>query len=177
MNIIPSLHASRFIVILSQHGAKEHIPTIITELALRGPITVLDAGNRFQAYRITQLIRLQSLQVDSIAKRINVRRAFTCYQTISLLEETPAQPHPHLILDLLASFYDDQISIPKCRRLLDICLREIQRLSLQAPVIVNLSPSRVEEKSFLVNELCEQADEIFSLETIPLEKEEQLALF
>lgn len=177
MQVIQSLHSNRFVVLLSSHNTKEHISTLITELALRGPITVLDSGNQFQAYRIAQLIRLKSLQVKDIAKRITVRRAFTCYQTVNLLEETPARPHPHAILDLLSSFYDDQVSVLECRRLLSTCIKEIKRLSFTAPVALDLSPSRVEEKSFLVNELCEQADEIFLLEKPSAIQEEQLALF
>lgn len=177
MNIIPYLRNNRFVVVLSLHSTKGYIPTLITELALRGPITVLDAGNQFQAYRIAQLIRLKSLQVDDIAKRISVRRAFTCYQTISLLAETPAQPHPHVILDLLASFYDDQVSILECRRLLTISIKEIERLSFTAPVVLNLPPSRVEAKSLLMDELCKRANEVFILETLPAIQEEQLVLF
>ncbi|HNE03848.1 MAG TPA: hypothetical protein PKJ84_00095 [Anaerolineales bacterium] len=177
MNIIPYLKNNRFVVVLSLHSAKEYIPTLIAELALRGPVTVLDAGNQFQAYRIVQLIRLRSLHVDDIAKRIAVRRAFTCYQTVSLLAETPAQPHPYVILDLLASFYDDQVSILECRRLLTICIKEIERLSFTAPVVLDLPPIRVEAKSFLMDELCRRADEVFILETLPAIQEKQLALF
>ena len=88
MNLIPQLKTGSLTVALTDHHSI--IPDLIAELALRGPVTVLDGGNCFPAYRIAQLIRRKSLQVDSISRHIFVRRAFTCYQMVNLLESTPA---------------------------------------------------------------------------------------
>jgi hypothetical protein len=78
MNLLPQLKTGSLMVALTNHN--EVISDLIAKLALRGPVAVLDGGNCFPAYRIAQLIRRKSLQVDAISKRIFVRRVFTCYQ-------------------------------------------------------------------------------------------------
>ena len=150
---------------------------LIAELALRGPVTVLDAGNRFMAYRIAHLIRRKSLDVNQISKRIFLRRAFTCYQVVSLLGGTHAFSHPHIILDLFNTFHDDQISAPESHRLLNICLREIERLRFVAPIAISLAPAPASGKPFLVDDLCAQADEVFVPSDSLKMEEEQLVLF
>lgn len=177
MNILPSLRTGTLTIALAPHSAGEIMAALIAELALRGPVTVLDAGNRFMAYRIAQLIRHRSLDVEQISKRIILRRAFTCYQAVSLLEGTHAFPHPHIILDLLQTFHDDQVFVPESRRLLNTCLKEIDRLRFVAPVAISLAPAPVSGKQFLVDDLCAQADEVFvPTEALRIE-EEQLVLF
>jgi hypothetical protein len=177
MNILPAIRTGTLTVALAPHSAKETMSVLIAELALLGPVTVLDAGNRFMAYRIANLIRRQSLDVDRISRRISFRRAFTCYQVISVLEGTRAFPHPLIILDLLSTFHDEQISVPESHRLLSICMNEVERMRFIAPVAISLSPAPVEGKPFLVEELCAQADEVFvPSDSIKME-EEQLVLF
>jgi hypothetical protein len=177
MDILPSLRTGSLTVALAPHSARETMAALIADLALRGSVTVLDAGNRFMAYRIAQLIRRKSLEVEQISKRIILRRAFTCYQVVSLLEGTHAFSHPHIILDLLQTFHDDQVSVPESRRLLNICLKEIDRLRYVAPIAISLSPAPSNGKPFLVDDLCEQADEVFTPINSLKTEEEQLILF
>jgi hypothetical protein len=176
MNLIPQLKTGSLVVALTNHNSV--IPDLIAELALRGPVTVLDGGNCFPAYRIAQLIRRKSLQVDSISKRIFVRRAFTCYQMTSLLENAPAIAQPHIILNLLSTFQNDQIKPNEADRLLTICLSHIERLCLVTPVAITLEPAILAEKEFLLRRVCEQADEIFvpHVESSPYQSE-QLSFF
>ncbi len=177
MNILPSIRTGTLTVALAPHSARETMSALIAELALRGPVTVLDAGNRFMAYCIAQLIRRKSLDVERISKRIFLRRAFTCYQVVSLLAGTHAFPHPHIILDLFQTFHDDQVSVPECRRLLNTCLKEIDRLRFVAPIVISLAPAPVSGKPFLVDDLCIKADEVFTpIDSLKIE-EEQLVLF
>jgi hypothetical protein len=75
--------------------------------------------------------------------RITLARAFTCYQMLTLLSETPAIPHqPTLALDLLATFYDESVPAAEALRLLERCLVDLRRLSAQAPVVVSARPPR-----------------------------------
>ena len=177
MNILPAIRTGTVTIALAPHSAKETMSALIAELALGGPVTVLDAGNRFMAYRVAHLIRRKSLDVNQISKRIYLRRAFTCYQVVSLLEGTHAFSHPHIILDLLATFHDDQVSIPEGRRLLNICLREIERLRFVAPIAISLSPAPTSGKPFLVDDLCARADEVCVPSDSLKMEEEQLVLF
>jgi len=74
---------------------------------------------------------------------ITLARAFTCYQMLTLLSETPAIPHqPTLALDLLATFYDESVPAAEALRLLERCLADLRRLSAQAPMVVSARPPR-----------------------------------
>ena len=177
MNILPVLKTGKLIVLYAPHAAREESSTLAAELALRGPITVLDGGNCFPAYRITQLIRRKSLQVDAVSKRIFVLRAFTCYQMVNLLENAPAFGYPQFILNLLSTFQDDQVKPDEAGRLLTICLSHIERLSLVAPVAITLEPAILAEKEFLLKRVCEQANEVFIPLSEPSPQEQQLSFF
>ncbi len=76
-------------------------------------------------------------------ERIRLARAFTCYQMLSLLSETPATlGQPTLVLDLLATFYDESVRADEALRLLESCLVDLRRLSVQAKVVVSVRPPR-----------------------------------
>jgi hypothetical protein len=107
---------------------REEIAALSAELALCGPVTVLDGGNCFPFYRFARLVRAKTLEGAFAARRLFIRRAFTCYQMLELLESTPALDQPYLVLDPLATFYDEQIPEREVRRLLDACLVQINRL-------------------------------------------------
>ena len=164
MDILPAITPGSFTVVCAQHAAREQITSVIAELALRGPLTVLDGGNRFQAYRVAHLIRWQTPDVRAAADRLFIQRAFTCYQMLALLESTPARPQPHLILDLLATFYDDHVPTHEASRLLEACLIQLERLRRMASVAITLAPPLLEERAFLVERVCAQADSLFTLE-------------
>ena len=164
MDILPAITTGSFTVVCAQHAAREQITSVISELALRGPLTILDGGNRFQAYRVAHLIRKQTTYVKTAADRLFIRRAFTCYQMLALLENTPTYPQPYLLLDLLATFYDDHVPTREASRLLDACLTQVARLRRMAPVAITLAPPLLEERAFLVERVCAQADKLFTLE-------------
>jgi len=159
MNLLPALKTGRVIVAM---GSIAILPAMLAELATTHPITVLDGGNRFPAYRIAQEIRKRSRDVQRAAERLFLRRAFTAYQVTHLLESAPAAGHPHILLDLLSTFQDDQVQPAEASRLLSICLTHIHRLSLSAPIALYLEPHLPEEKGFLLERVCREADEVFA---------------
>lgn len=76
-------------------------------------------------------------------ERISLARAFTCYQMLTLLGETPPLlQRPTLALDLLATFYDESVRADEALHLLERCLGDLRRLSAQAPVVVSARPPR-----------------------------------
>ena len=110
-------------------------------LALRGPLRVLDGGNRFNAYTVARnLRRLSQGPLAQALERIRVARAFTCYQVAALLEQTPADTAPTLVIDFLDTFYDQSAPFVERRRLLEGCVQRLRYLSLQAAVAVSLRP-------------------------------------
>jgi hypothetical protein len=176
MNILPVLHTGTLIVVCAPHAAREPVSALAAELALRGPATVLDAGNRFQPYLVARILRQHTTDVNNAAKHLFIRRAFTCYQVLALLEGTPAVRQPYLVLDLLSSFYDEHVRAPEASRLLDACLYELERLCRQAPVLVTLAPPLVAERAFLLERVCARAGRVL-VDTIPVPQTCQPALF
>ena len=124
---------------------------------------VLDAGSSFDPYHVTRAIRRQTPQLDQALARISVARAFTCYQVITLLQETPSTPMPHLVFDLLATFYDQAVSYAESYRLLRIAVSHLLRLKRQAPVIVGVRPPPKGGQPGLLH-LLEQAADIVLLQ-------------
>ena len=164
MNTLPIPVPRTLTVYCALHGGSEPVTQLLAELALRGPVTILDGGNRFPAYRLLRLLRLRSLDPAAAARRICVRRAFTCYQVLALLEDTPALPQPCLLLDPLSTFYDEQIPAAEVTRLLEGCLRQVERLCQAAPLLVALFPAPTPERACLIERVCSCADTLYSLE-------------
>jgi hypothetical protein len=127
-------------------------------LALRGPVRVLDAGNRFDPYRVTRAIRRRTSRLDPVMRRIYVARAFTCYQVVTLLQETPPTPAPHLVFDLLATFSDQAVTTAESRRLLQMAIEQLLRLRRQAPVIISVHSEPSGQRAGLLRLLAGTAD-------------------
>ena len=176
MDILPVLKTGKLIVLYASHAACEESMTLIAELGLRGPVTILDGGNRYKPYQVAMLIRRKTVDVNTVANRLHSRRAFTCYEMNTLLNTTPSPAHPHVILDLLNTFYDDHVPAYEVRRLLDSCLKQIERLQLSAPVVVTLAPPLAPERAFLLELVCQKADEVLVKEE-PTPQVIQPALF
>ncbi len=173
-NLLPTLHTGKMIVIPAFHESQEHITALTADLALRGAVTILDGGNRFAAYQTIRMLRMRTSNIQEAAKRIYVRRAFTCYQMLTLLENSPSLQQPYIVLDLLSSFCDENVSRQEVDSLLDHCLIQLERLRLTGPVVVSLTPHP--DRSFLFDRVCAKGDQIIDVE-IPFPVITQPALF
>jgi hypothetical protein len=149
----------------------------IARLALVGPVHVLDGGNVFDAYRVARLIRAQTHDLEAIMGQIIVRRAFTCYQMAALLANTANRrgerrsplPHPVVVLELLATFADENVPPRERERLFEQCLADLKRLSRRSPTLVSVTcpandgpnefgPNSFGPNSFGFDRLVEAAD-------------------
>jgi len=176
MDLLPVLKKGGLVVVAAPHAARDGMSVLAAKLALRGPLTVLDGGNRFAAYQVARHLRLETVDIASAAGRLFIRRAFTCYQMVTLLESTPSLCQPYLVLDLLATFYDDHVPAHEAGRLLEVCLRQVERLLNTAPVVIALAPPLVPERAFLIERVCERADQVLTYEP-PAAAASQPALF
>jgi hypothetical protein len=113
---------------------------LAARLALRGAVRIMDAGNQCNVYPIAQRLRRSTSDVNAALARIQVQRAFTCYQVAALLVEISPAPTATLVLDFLATFYDEDVRLPEAAQLLRGCLSHLQRLAEQAPVLVAARP-------------------------------------
>lgn len=171
MNTLPELISSRLALLVIGGPAHALWPTLITRLALRPApegdalLRVVDAGNCFAAYTIARQIRRVTADLPGILQRIQVARAFTCYQVLALLESAPAAAAPLLALDLLSTFYDENVRLAERQRLLLRCTVELKRLSRPAPVgaLVSLHAGHPDTLA-LLNILENAADQIWRFE-------------
>lgn len=165
MEIASLLKKGRLIVIVAPRAVSEVGSELIAEIALRGPVTVLDAGNRCAPYRIAQHLRRKTSAVETIVKRIFIRRAFTCHQVLELFASTPPLNYPCVVLDMLATFYDEQIPDHEISKCFDGCLQNLNRTCLPAPMVMILNAPADTRRAFLFENLCNRADHLWTLET------------
>ncbi|MCC6604738.1 MAG: hypothetical protein IT327_16130 [Anaerolineae bacterium] len=155
-------------LVIGPRAERLHMLELSAVLALRGTVWVLDGGNSYNALYVARYIRRATVHLEATLNRITVARAFTCYQMVTLLQETAtsacstALSHstpmsrsvqavsPTLILDLLATFGDESIDLDESVRLLRLTLVQLQRLCHLAPVVVSLQPLRQPERAILM---------------------------
>lgn len=159
---MPSLRSGTLTVIYAPHAAREASSLLIAQLTRRGAVVVLDGGNRFQPYRIAHLLRQGTTEMEAMVNRLFIRRAFTCYQMLALLQNTPSLPQPYVILDLLATFYDEHVASHEAGRLLEACLQQVERLRQMASLLITLAPPLTRERAFLAQQVWAQADQILT---------------
>ena len=139
MDDITDIRPGRWTLLVLARGMHTPLLSNLHRLAERSPLTVLDGGNRFNAYLVARGARGQT----ELLERITVSRAFTCYQMLTLLETTPCLPRPILALDLLNTFYDESVRVHERRRLLTGCIAHLDRLSRLAGGAVTVQPPAV----------------------------------
>jgi len=134
----------------------------IAELAQSGPVQVLDGGNRFDVLGLNRELRRRELPLYTALERVQIARAFTCYQMTTLLEGPPQSRTPTLVLNLLATFQDENASLIERLRLLEICLYNLRKWARRTVVLTVLHPQPSEEP-FLVH-VREAADQVWAFE-------------
>jgi len=141
MNTLPELLTpGRLWVASTPRSAMRLLLGLAARQALESDVRVLDCGNCFNVYTVTQEIHQHTLYTTAALRRISVARAFTCYQVTTLLESTPQDATPTLALDLLATFHDESVALGERRRLLDRNVAALRRLSRQGSVMVSIHP-------------------------------------
>jgi hypothetical protein len=176
MNTLPDLSPGRWMLVIAPHAANPLMMELAARLARLGPVRIVDGGDRFRAHIVARSLRRNPPPVDprlhAALERIQLARAFTCYQLVTLLEDltcaAPRQPQgrlPTLALDLLSTFYDENVSLAESRRLLDLCLAYLQGLSAEGPLAVSVRPPRAAgPRSSLVDQLAVAAGQVVRLE-------------
>jgi hypothetical protein len=153
MDTLPDPKPGRIWLVLAPGPLNEALLDLAARLAVHSRLHIIDGGNRFSANR---LIRSLTRCLEDSARRgeairsltsaldsIHLARAFTCYQMYTLLAETPSGNAPVLVLDLLATFYDEDVRLPESLRLLKGCLVELKRLAEHAPIVIGSQGERI----------------------------------
>jgi hypothetical protein len=144
---------------------------------------LLDGGNRFDLHAIARGLaaspRFGNLReapgseyVEAILQRLQVARAFTCYQVEALLAAAAGNPGaaprstPVLAPRLLTTFADGLLSdgdapLPERLRLLERCIAHLKRLARRSPVLVSAVPPSSPQAAGLLARLETAADQVW----------------
>jgi len=167
MNTLSFPLSNQLVVVMAPHAAMPMMVEMAARLALNGAVRVLDGGNRFNVYPVAQAVRRLTPRLEETLSHITLSRAFTCYQVVTLLEETPARSVPTLVLDILSTFLDENVALEESMRLLKVSIDQLTRLSRSAPVVVSAKPllTLSADRVPLVDALLESASRTVVLET------------
>jgi hypothetical protein len=163
MLTLPALN-ERGITVVVGLSDKQPILDVIARLALLYPVQVIVGGNRFDAHHLARIIRRHTVQLDLVLGRIQQARPFTCFQAIKLLDGTKPTM-PLVAIDLLTTFYDENISDSESVRLVNLAVGHLQRLSQQAPVLVTLRPPAMPIRAGLIKMVQDIADQLYIYES------------
>ncbi|MHC1782780.1 MAG: hypothetical protein AB9891_08500 [Anaerolineaceae bacterium] len=131
---------NQIFLLIAPHAGKSMMLEMAARLAVAGALRVIDGGNQFNAYVVARSVRRRTARMEEALTNIRVARAFTCYQMLVMLADTPENNHPTLVLDLLSTFYDENVRLAESRRLLTAAIDHLRRLSEQAPLMVSVRP-------------------------------------
>ena len=165
MEISLATRPDHWSLLVIPHGGYPDLLRTAAMLAAQAELVILDGGNRCNLYHLTRSVAGR----PDWLRRIHISRAFTCYQMLALLESTPTRLAPLLLLDLLATFQDENVPFFERQRLLEACLGHIQRLSRLAGVLVSVSQPKTEnpENDRLLESLQEAAQEVWQHASLP----------
>ncbi len=153
---------------------------LLTYVAAQGqPVRVFDGGNCFDGYFVARLARQLDPDPQPILDRIQLSRAFTCFQLAQLLEDSPSQSQPLFLLNVLDTFYDESVSLREVERLLTTTLIHLNRLASVGPVVVGCQEPRtlVKERWTLLDRLQAAADTAWMLRPPSEQMAQQPPLF
>lgn len=137
MSTTPHRQAGEIILLLAPHTGQTTLLTMAAQLAVRGPLVVLDAGTRFDTAPVAKQLRLMDLDPTEHIDNIHVARAFTMLELVDALERTLQEETPFILMDTLATFFSPKTRTQDCYRVLARCLIEIKRLAETRPLFLS----------------------------------------
>lgn len=178
ITVFPMPKTGKISLVAAPRGVVQSLMSMLATLALRGRVTVIDGGNCFDGYALARALRQHTHQVQAALKQIWLSRAFTCYQMVAMLAELPLDSTPVIVLDMLATFLDENVNFTKRQRLLDNSLTLLRGISEHAPVAIwaRTRTSASDEDQQLLTPLLETSYDIWELQT-PETPVHQLPLF
>jgi hypothetical protein len=145
----------------------------VAYLARLVPLTVFDCGRRFDSSVVARAAQGRKEIIDNI----KIQRAFTCFEAVKLLAQTQAEKTPVIVLDFLATFYDENVKLSARNFLLERSLRHFQRLSQFAGLAVSVyAPAAPGDSVSLFERLWSAAPNVSNY-AMPAEEGLQWGLF
>jgi hypothetical protein len=136
MNELLDLHPGKWKLHIFPRQHLTQLLTACAHLGERGPLIVLDCGRQYNPAIVVEAANGRT----EITDRIHSQRAFICYEVVKLLQKTPTGKTPILVLDLLSSFYDENVQFRMRQFLLERAVMHLERLSKDAGLAVFVQP-------------------------------------
>lgn len=145
----------------------------VAQLARVIPLTVFDCGRRFDSSVVARAAQGRKEIVDNI----RIQRAFTCFEAVKLLERERVDKTAIVVLDFLATFYDENVKLTARNFLLERSIHHFQRLSRGAGLAVSAYPPAASADSVSLFERLRSAAPSVSEYGMPESATMQLELF
>ena len=143
----------------------DDIAELIATSALNGPLTIIAGSEWLPTYALPRVLRRQTIAIKETLEQIHLARAFTCYQMRSILKDTPPIREPLLIVNLLESFFVEDIPLHVRMQVLKQCTAELKMLSISRPVAMIIVRCKGAEYDQFYEELEFIAHETLQIET------------
>lgn len=164
MNELIDLHTGQWTLLVLLPSQLELFLTGVADLAYRGPVAILDCGRQYDPTIVSCALEGQV----EIADRIKTRHAFICSEAVRLLQTTPTSKTPLLVLDLLSTFYDENVQLRMRQFLLENAIQHLNRLSRRAGVgVIVYPPPSSSDSSQLFERLKFSAPKVITYDVPP----------
>ena len=142
---------------------RHKIAEVIAAMVHNGPFSIVSGNERVPSYEVARLLDDDCSDIKAILDPSRIRRAFTCYQLVDILNTTPHVREPMLVLNFLYPFYED---IPVERRIhrFDQCIEHLERLSASRSIGVIIEEWEGPDYPLFFPTLEHIADEVFQTE-------------
>ena len=138
--ILPFTDPHLYLLVAPRSQTSRLVTALLSHMALKQSVHVLDGGNSFDVHALARALRSQTVTLESALCQVHVARVFTCVQASVRLAQVPTQPTPLVVLDLLATFADENVAWRERARLLELCLADLRRLAQAAQELVTARP-------------------------------------
>lgn len=167
-NIVPgsrALSSMRSLVPLAEPGSiylfqgernvlRSAMQELVDRFAMQEAVQVIVGGNWISFDGLPLLLGERAGSLYEILDHISVSRAETCYQMVDTLLALQPSSAPLIITDMLASFYEEDLTEQEVGTLLRKCLDRIKYLSQFAPVLVDAESDAARPKLLARLEDC-----------------------
>ena len=148
-----------YLLLAPQTSFRAHLSSILLSWARANNVYVIDAGYGFPGYHLAREAARRGVSLEQALHRIRLARAFTGHQLIALLQ-SPDLRGPALLIDPLALFLDEDVSLVERRSIWFRMLTRVRILRVSIPILVALRDPAPESARVFLQPLWNEADAI-----------------
>lgn len=137
MNDLLNLGPTKWNLFILPYERNDFIFGAIAHVAIENHVTVLDCGRQYDATVVARKARGRK----EITDKIKTQRAFTCHAVTLLLDKAAEEMKPVFVLNLLATFQDENVKLSTRKYLLEKVIGSFRKISRTTHLFVTTTPS------------------------------------